>query len=219
MLIKADSPQDAVEPSDWRFFVRMRMGLELMRVRMRVNIIAVDVEMRMDDLGGPRGLRAGLGNRTQKAHYVHQAENDQHESHGEFHAQTDSRWNDQIEENDERADNEDRDCVTDSPKCADQCRAADIGLTTDDGCDSYDVIGIGGVTHAKKKSQSNDGKEANHVFTRLQGEPLACCFSLTDALMMRKPMQGSQRIGQQSPPVGRSVASRAGSSRILAISL
>jgi len=52
--------------------------------------------------------------------------------------------------------------VTESPENADERGAANAAFAADDSGDGNDVIGVGGVTHAEKKSESDDGEERNH---------------------------------------------------------
>ena len=52
--------------------------------------------------------------------------------------------------------------MTYAPERADQRGARDVALAADDGRDGDHVIRIGGMAHAQKKTQRDDGKKADH---------------------------------------------------------
>ena len=73
--------------------------------------------------------------------------------------------NDEIKKNDSRADYKDSEGVANAPKCANQSRPHVVALITDDGGDRNDVVGVSRVAHPQKKSHSENGEKADHVFT------------------------------------------------------
>ena len=99
---------------------------------------------------------------AQKARHVYKPKDHQHYGDSQLHAQTDTRWNDKIEKNDSRAHDEDGEGVAQSPESPNQCGPRYIALLAHDGADGDDMIGIGGVAHAEKESQRDDGEKADH---------------------------------------------------------
>ena len=122
------------------------------------------------------GGREGIRNPAHHAAEVHQPQNDQHEPHGQFHCEAEARGDDYAEKNDGGADEQNGDGMTDAPEDAYERGVADIALAADDGGYRDHVIGIGGVAHAKKKSQRNDGEKGNHfIFKRPQSRGRDFC--------------------------------------------
>jgi len=121
-----------------------------MAVRMRVNNTFL--------LNGVRARR----HRTHEPSYIPDAENDQHDGHGEFHAQAQLHWNYKVEEDDSRTDHEDCDSVADTPECSDQRRPHSVALIANDGGDRNHVVRISGVAHPQKESKGEDGEKAEH---------------------------------------------------------
>src|SRR5207249_11651958 len=81
MLVDGHSSQHVIQPSHRCLFRRVRVVLRFMPVGMGMNIVAMAVKMAMHDSGSLLGVRGGLGHGTQKTHHVHEAQNDQHQSH------------------------------------------------------------------------------------------------------------------------------------------
>src|ERR1041385_2694860 len=113
-------------------FIRcMRMRFRAMSVRMAVNVVAVTMVVRMT--GGNSAFYFGDGSRrAQERKHIHDSENDQHQGHGELHAEPDPGWNHDAEENDCSADDKNRQRVSQPPESACQSGAADLFLTAAD---------------------------------------------------------------------------------------
>ena len=63
-----------------------------------------------------------------------------------------------------------------SPQSASQCCTLCAALVTDDGRDGNDVVGVGRVPHAKKKTDGDNGKQSKHVI-RPQVRPVILPFA------------------------------------------
>src|SRR4051812_1396944 len=97
--------------------------------------------------------------------HIYDSEKNQHERNRKFHAQTNTRRNDNTEQNDCGTDHEDGKGVADAPKESRQGGAAQLALPAHDGGDRDHVIGVGGVPHPEKKSDRQDGEEADQAAT------------------------------------------------------
>ena len=64
--------------------------------------------------------------------------------------------------------------MAEAPKDSNQRGAANRAFAADDGGHGDDVIGVGGVTHAKKESQRDNGEEGNHAVSHCK--PGGCGF-------------------------------------------
>ena len=127
------------------------------------------------------GMRAGteapnrdpFDRAAENASEIQDAEQNQHEADGQFHAQAEARRDRELEQNDGRADGENRERVSQSPESADQSGVQHGAFAADDGGHGHDVIGIGGVPHPQKKSQQHDGEERGHrirsIFSVVEG--------------------------------------------------
>ena len=88
------------------------------------------------------------------------AEQDQHQAHGEFHGEAGARRNDYAEQDDGAADDGDGQRVAAAPEDADETGFGDGTLAANDCGNGNDVIGIGGVAHAEKKAEDENGETA-----------------------------------------------------------
>lgn len=157
--VEATRAQKAIHPRNRHLggIIGVRMT---MRVRVRVHYAAMAVSMRVHDLrridlGGP-------GHGAQKAGDVDHPENDEHHRDGKFHAEADAHRNNEVEENYSGSDHENRGRVAKAPECTDQCGASAAAMVGNDGGDRDDVVRIGGVTHAEKKSDGENGEKSDH---------------------------------------------------------
>jgi hypothetical protein len=128
-----------------------------------VDEAVVCVPMRMHDVIMAVGRRVAVCDALHDACKVEDAEQDEHQTDGQFHGETDARWNDHIEKNNGSADTEDGDRMADAPEDANDSRLPNAALATHDRGNSDDVVGIRGVTHAKNKSQTDCCREIHHA--------------------------------------------------------
>lgn len=138
------------------------LGGRLMRmpVIMQTGMVLVKMGVRAGDVrvSGREFLAQPFGDSSE----VENAEENEHQSDGKFHRETDTRRNDPVEENDGAADNGDGDGVPQTPEGANESCLGESAFTGDDGGDRDDVIGVGGVTHAEEESDDEDGDAAEH---------------------------------------------------------
>jgi len=102
---------------------------------------------------------------------VQDAEQDQHESDGEFHGEADAGGDGESEQDDAGADCENGERVTDAPKDADPASFCDGAFAADDGRDGDDVVRVGGMTHAEEKSYGENGEAAVHRSVQVSVNP------------------------------------------------
>src|SRR5919197_2658747 len=93
---------------------------------------------------------------------VHHAEQDQHHPHRQLEHQGEPRRNRPTQQDDARADSENRERVANAPERADGRGAAPVPMAGDDRRDGDDVIRIGGVPHAEEETEENDGQQICH---------------------------------------------------------
>lgn len=131
-------------------------------VPMIVQVSVMLVEMSMF----PGNVRMGGGEFfTQPfgdAGEIQNAEENEHQPHGKFHGQADTRRDDDVEENDGGADKDDGDGVAESPKSADEGGFRKRAFAADDSGNGDDVIGIGGMAHAEEEADGENGESADH---------------------------------------------------------
>lgn len=128
----------------------MTVFRKAMTVRMSVDVIAVLMRML---------VRRDISKRAQ----IKKSENDEHERDAEFQTHTDALGDDDAEENNRAANYEQREAVTDSPENSGERSFTDFSLSTDDGGDGDDVIGIGRVAHAEEEAEKQN-REQRHKF-------------------------------------------------------
>src|SRR5258708_38788382 len=137
---------------------RVNMGMAMsngsMRVRMRMHYLFLGLAF----LRHAGTVESSKRNGFPESSYIHYSKNDQHDRDGKFHAESNSNWNYQVEENDRGADHEDRQGVANAPKGSNQRGTSLVLLITHDSSDGDHVIGIRGVTHPEKKSYGEDGE-------------------------------------------------------------
>ena len=93
-----------------------------------------------------------VGEALQDSSEVQDAEQNEHQSHGQLHAEAEAGGNHNLEEDDGDADDEDGERVAKAPHGADKSGLADVPLFADDGGHRDHVIGIGGVAHSEDKA-------------------------------------------------------------------
>ena len=91
---------------------------------------------------------------------VENAEQNEHQADGKFQGQAGARRNHQTEENDGGPDDSNREGVAAAPEDADSAGFGDGALAADDSGNGNDMIGIGGVAHAEKKTDRKNGEAA-----------------------------------------------------------
>jgi hypothetical protein len=141
----------------------MHVDLRTVAMNVLVDEAVVYVPMRMHDVIMAVGRRVAVCDALHDACKVEDAEQDEHQTDGQFHGETDARWNDHIEKNNGSADTEDGDRMADAPEDANDSRLPNAALATHDRGNSDDVVGIRGVTHAKNKSQTDYCREIHHA--------------------------------------------------------
>jgi len=144
-VVNGRSAEPAVEPVH-----RCLSGMAIV-IGVGVDVITVRVIMR----GGIR-MRA-CGGRKGSAQ-VANAERDEHEADREFHGKTDAGRQGDAKKNKDGADSENGESVTDAPSDTDERGTGDFLLTRDDGANSDDMIGIGGVPDAKHEADGQDSE-------------------------------------------------------------
>lgn len=127
---------------------------------MAVDIVAVGVDMRV--VRRCR-WRESLRKPAEHAREVQKAEENEHQADGKFHGKADSFRDNPSEKHDRGTNKEDRDRVTEPPERSDRGRGLDAALAADDRGHGDDVICIGGMTHAQKETEDNDGNERQHA--------------------------------------------------------
>src|SRR5579862_1681323 len=110
------------------------------------------------ELGGRHVVR----NPLQHPGEIEDTEHNEHEAHGEFHRQTDTRGNHPAEKNDTAANEKDRQGVAHAPETANDGGMLHRSMARNDRRDRDHVIGVGGMAHAEKEAESDDGKKADH---------------------------------------------------------
>ena len=127
-----------------------------------MNKASMAVRMRVHYFSLLYGVRTH-GCRTHEPNYIPDAKNNQHDGHGEFHAQANSNWNYKVKQNNSSSDNEDGECVADTPECSDERSPHGIALIAYDRGDGNNVIGVGSMAHPKEESKCEDGEKRNHA--------------------------------------------------------
>ena len=117
---------------------------------MAVHIVAMEVRMGVCD--AILSWSQSVSDPSQDSRQVQPAQNNQHDSHGEFHGQPHPSRNDHAEQNDDRTHQKNREGVSQSPKHSDQSCLSRRPLTADDGAHRDDVVWIGRVAHAQKEA-------------------------------------------------------------------
>ena len=139
--------------------LRRLMGVPMI---MKVGIVLVNVAVFANNvrMGGRELFAEPLGD----AGEVENAKEDEHEAYGKFHGESNAWGNDDIKKDDGGTDDNDSDGVAESPECAYESGTGEGTLATDDSGDGNNVIGIGGMAHAKKEADHEDGKSAEHEY-------------------------------------------------------
>jgi len=129
-----------------------------MMVRMSMDVVAMAVGMRMSCSRYCSTRRKRVRNPLEHAGQVKDTQENQHQSHGEFHGETDASWNNPAEQNDSASHQQDREGVAHAPQCTDHRSVADLSVPCDDGCNSDHMIGIGGMPHPEEEAERDDGE-------------------------------------------------------------
>src|ERR1700757_106988 len=139
------------------------MNLRLVAVDMFVDDSIMLVTMRVHQAAMALVWRMAVRDPLRNARQVEDAEHDQHQTDGQFHGETDAWRNDHIEKNDGCADTEYGEGVPNAPKDANDSRLPDGALAADNGRNSDDVIGIGGVAHTQNKAEADCCQQIHHA--------------------------------------------------------
>lgn len=104
---------------------------------------------------------------------VEDAQQDEHPADREFHRQSQSRRDGDMQQNDGRTNKEDRQRMPDAPHCANQRRTDSLALSCDNGGYSDDVVGVKGMAHAQKEPEQQDRVKGNHGSSLIDVTPVA----------------------------------------------
>ena len=157
-LIDTEPPKMAIKPTERRLLRRVRVGLRCVLVGMGMNVIAVGVRVRVSRAGYSTAGQKCVGNPLEHAGEIQDAEEDQHQSDGKFHGETDASGNHPAEKNNSAAYQENGEGVTHAPKCANHRGVANLAVARNDGGDSDDVVGICSVPHSEEETESDNGE-------------------------------------------------------------
>ena len=127
----------------------MQVNFGIVAVNMRVNIVAVRMRVGMNrtimTVSRCEAVRDPLCNPGEIEH----SEKDEHHSDRQLHGEANPGWDHQIEKNDARANQKNRDGMAEAPEESNEAGMANAALTANDGGHSNDVIGIRGMPHPK----------------------------------------------------------------------
>ena len=115
-LIHADLAKVAIEPAERSLPSSMRMSFGIVPMRVRVDVVAVSVRMRM---AGPRRCKSAgkrIGDPLEHPSEIQNAQKNQHQPHRKFHREADARGNHPAEKNDSASHHENRQRMTDAPE-------------------------------------------------------------------------------------------------------
>ena len=135
----------------------VRIGMD---VRMRMDRIAVRMGVRMDDQFGAGGRASAQSNHrvTNEICRRSDAQQDQHDCHGELHRQSKPRRDRNFENDYSRADDQHSQSMAEAPHHPDSRGDRKPSLAAQNRCDRDHVIGIGRMTHPEHQSQERDRK-------------------------------------------------------------
>ena len=117
-------------------------------------------------MSGSRYSVAGskrLGNPSEHAGQVQDAQENQHQPNGKLHRKTNARGNHPAKQNDSASNDKDRERMAETPKCTNQCGLTDLFGPRDNGRNGDHMVGVRGMPHSEKKSKRDDGDQANHI--------------------------------------------------------
>ena len=129
----------------------MPVEMQLSSMTVEVDVFSCDARMR-----GREFFSEPLC-RTRK---VKNAKQDQHHAHRKLHGQAGAHRNGHAKYDDGRADGDYGEGVAAAPEYADEAGLRDGALPADDGGNSDDVIGIGGMAYTEKKTDGENGESA-----------------------------------------------------------
>src|SRR5580704_13231231 len=169
-LIQTELAENAVHPADGSGVgsVAVLLGIVSMGVVVNEVVMSVGVRMRVSmRVRGISGGRKRLGDPARESREIQEAEKDQHQADGQLHGEAEPGRNDHSKKNNCRADQKNREGMSEAPQHADQSSVSYAALPAHDGGDGDHVVGVGGVTHTEKKSQGDDGEQSDHLQLRL----------------------------------------------------
>ncbi len=161
--VETEPSKKGVQPMERGLIRQMRVSFGQMTARMRMDILAVSVGVRMHELRAVMAMGKGFGNGPANAGDVPKAKRDQRRAHRQLHAETKPDGNYQMKENDRAADEENRQGVAHSPEKACRRRAGQRAFPADEGGDGDDVVGVGGVAQSEKKTDNNKREKRKHA--------------------------------------------------------
>jgi len=169
LLIETDPAKQSIEPGQGRLGMAVRVRVRRVPVSVAVYVVSMAVRMPMDD------FRILGRNRTGGAHEarnIHDAKDNQHQSHGKLHGEPDSRGDYDIKKNDDGTHDKNRQGVSDTPENAGHRSFQQVALAAYDRGHRNHVVGIGGMAHPEKKSHRDNREKTDH---RVRFRCLACC--------------------------------------------
>ena len=165
-LIQTELAENAVHPADGRGFGSVAVLFGIVPMRVAMNEVAMNVRMRVRVSMRMRGIGGGrerLGDPARESGKIQNSQQDQHQADRQLHGEAEPRRNHHSEKNDRRAHQKNRDGMAQSPEHADQSSLTYAALPAHDGGDGDHVVRVGGVAHAKEKSQRDDGEQSDHL--------------------------------------------------------
>src|SRR5580765_1765559 len=160
-LIETQPPKSAIHPTHRRRVLAMAMFFRTVVVGMTVHIVSMSVKMGvLSRLYG----RKCLGDPLHDPGKIQNTEKNQHQPNREFHCETYACGDHDAEQDDCGSNDEDRNCVAQTPEDSYQGGVANTSLTAHDRRHRDDVVRISGVSHPKEKTQYNNGEQCDHLF-------------------------------------------------------
>src|SRR5690242_20188663 len=135
---------------------------------MGVDVVTVRVVMHGELVLVPSGSRWPVEAGPQVA----QSQHNKHHANCEFHRKSYAWRQRDAEKNENGAYEKDGDRVPYPPGGADNCCAPGLLLPANDGTDSDDVVGIGGVPHSQQEPDRQNGEQADQLCLNLSSPSL-----------------------------------------------
>src|SRR5690349_6211245 len=152
---------------------------------MGVDVVTVRVVMHGGLVLVPSGSRWPVEAGPQVA----QSQHNKHHANCEFHRKSYAWRQRDAKENEDGAYEKDGDRVPYPPGGADNCRAPGLLLPANDGTDSDDVVGVGGVAHSQQEPDRQNGEQADQLCLKIL-QPNIVAYPIAAGSTMRWYMTG-----------------------------
>jgi len=146
-----------------RRFLKVQVNFRRMRMHVLVTLRSMLMRVGMHNLSVGVSRRESVGDPLRNPGKIQYAQQNEHETDRQFHCQANLDWNGQVENDDARSHNQDRQRMTKSPESADQARMTDTLLTAYDRSDRYHVVGVSRVPHPEKESETDNGEQVGQA--------------------------------------------------------